>query len=148
MTCVINPRIDRPHILPLLSHFLDEGLPRSINAWEFVIYVMIDAMDIWFLYCYRKSQSGKTPRFNELDGNVDRRSHCGKYIIDEDGLPRWAVNRFCLQSVSALEAINNLVAVWSGMIWTPHDWLNKFYSFYMGAVVGVVSRRGHSFDAH
>ena len=23
----------------------------------------------------------------------------------------------------------------SGMIWTPHDWLNKFYNFYMAAVV-------------
>ena len=25
------------------------------------------------------------------------------------------------------------------MIWTLHDWLNKFYSFYMAAKVGIVS---------
>ena len=25
----------------------------------------------------------------------------------------------------------------SGMIWTPYYWLNKFYSFYMAAVVAI-----------
>ena len=25
------------------------------------------------------------------------------------------------------------------MIWTPYDWLNKSYYFYMPAVVGIVS---------
>ena len=29
----------------------------------------------------------------------------------------------------------------SGVIWTLYDWLNKFYGFYMAAVVGIVS--GH-----
>ena len=25
----------------------------------------------------------------------------------------------------------------SGMIWTPYDWLNKHYNFYMAAVVVI-----------
>ena len=37
--------------------------------------------------------------------------------------------------VSALKA--------SIMIWTPHVWLNKFYSFYMAAVVAI---GGHRID--
>ena len=28
----------------------------------------------------------------------------------------------------------------SGMIWTPYDRVNKFYSFYMAAIVDIVSR--------
>ena len=35
----------------------------------------------------------------------------------------------------------------SGVIWTPYDWLNKFYSIYMAAVVGIVSRCGLSTEA-
>ena len=35
----------------------------------------------------------------------------------------------------------------SGMIWTPCDWLNKFYSFYVAAIVGIVSTHGLSTDA-
>ena len=27
----------------------------------------------------------------------------------------------------------------SGVIWTQYDWLNNFYSFYMAAVVGIIS---------
>ena len=35
------------------------------------------------------------------------------------------------------------------MVWyEPHDWLNKFYSFYMAAVVDIVSRCGLGIDAH
>ena len=30
----------------------------------------------------------------------------------------------------------------SGVIWTPYDWLNKFYSFYMVAVVVIGSGCG------
>ena len=30
----------------------------------------------------------------------------------------------------------------NGMIWPPHDWLNKFYSFYVAGVVGIVIRHG------
>ena len=28
------------------------------------------------------------------------------------------------------------------MIWTPCDWLNKFYGFYMVAIVGIDSGHG------
>ena len=31
-------------------------------------------------------------------------------------------------------------------MWTPLDWLNKFYSFYMAAVVSIVSRCAPSKD--
>ena len=34
----------------------------------------------------------------------------------------------------------------SGMIWTPYDWLNKFYSCYMAIVVVIVNRRGLGID--
>ena len=30
----------------------------------------------------------------------------------------------------------------------PHDWLNMFYSLYVIAVVGIISRGGLSIDAH
>ena len=33
------------------------------------------------------------------------------------------------------------------MIWTPYDWLNKYYSFCMAAIVGIVSRRGLRIEA-
>ena len=29
-----------------------------------------------------------------------------------------------------------------GMMWIPYDWLNKFYNFYMAAVISIISRRG------
>ena len=35
----------------------------------------------------------------------------------------------------------------SGVIWTPYDWLNKFYSFYMAAVVVIGSGRGLRIEA-
>ena len=28
------------------------------------------------------------------------------------------------------------------MIWSPYDWLNKFYSLYIAAVIDIVSRCG------
>ena len=30
----------------------------------------------------------------------------------------------------------------SEMLWTPFDWLNKFYNFYMAAVIGINSSHG------
>ena len=39
----------------------------------------------------------------------------------------------------------------SGVMWPnmdPDNWLNKFYSFYMVAVVGIISRCGLSIEAH
>ena len=32
----------------------------------------------------------------------------------------------------------------SGVILTPYDWSNKFYGFYIAAVVGIISGRGLS----
>ena len=41
------------------------------------------------------------------------------------------------------KAINN----YSGMTWTPYDWLNyKFYGLYMAYVVSVISRCGLGID--
>ena len=32
----------------------------------------------------------------------------------------------------------------SGVMWCNIDWLNKFYGFYMAALVGIISGRGIS----
>ena len=34
----------------------------------------------------------------------------------------------------------------TGVIWTPYDWLNKFYSRYMAVVVIIVNGRGLGID--
>ena len=34
----------------------------------------------------------------------------------------------------------------SGVIWTSYDWLNKFYSFYIAAVVDIVNGCDLSID--
>ena len=34
----------------------------------------------------------------------------------------------------------------SGVIWTPYDWLNKFFSCYMTIVVIIVNGRGFGID--
>ena len=34
----------------------------------------------------------------------------------------------------------------SGMIWAPYDWINRFYSFYMVAIVVITSRHGLSIN--
>ena len=48
--------------------------------------------------------------------------------------------------VSRPKAINNL---WCDMvIWSPYDWLNKFYSFYMVILVGIVNWHGLGIDTH
>ena len=35
----------------------------------------------------------------------------------------------------------------SGVIWTPYDWLSKFYSFYMAALVIIGNGRGLRIEA-
>ena len=35
--------------------------------------------------------------------------------------------------------------MWHDM--NPYDWLNKFYSFYMAAIVGIISIRGFRIEA-
>ena len=42
-----------------------------------------------------------------------------------------------------LKAINN-----QWYLWTPYDWLNKFYSFYIAAVAGDISRCSLSIDTY
>ena len=34
------------------------------------------------------------------------------------------------------------------MLLTPYDWLNKFYSYYMATVVGIVNGHGLGIDMH
>ena len=41
-----------------------------------------------------------------------------------------------------------MLLITNGMMWTPYDWLNKFYSLYVAAVVGIISRCGLSIDEH
>ena len=36
----------------------------------------------------------------------------------------------------------------SGMIWSPYDWLNNFYSFYVAAVVVIDDGYGLTVKAH
>ena len=47
---------------------------------------------------------------------------------------------------ACVSALRLLITI--GMIWTPYDWLNKFYSFYLVAVVSIISRRGLRIDGH
>ena len=35
-----------------------------------------------------------------------------------------------------------MLLITSGVIWNPYDWLNKFYSFYMGSIVIIDDGRG------
>ena len=36
----------------------------------------------------------------------------------------------------------------SGVICTPYAWLNKFYSFYMAAIVSMISRYSLTVEEH
>ena len=36
----------------------------------------------------------------------------------------------------------------NGVMQTQYHWLNKLYSFYMAAIIGIISRRGLSIDVH
>ena len=43
------------------------------------------------------------------------------------------------------------LVITSGVMWRdmdPYDWLNKYYSFFMAAIVGIISRRGFRIKAH
>ena len=35
-----------------------------------------------------------------------------------------------------------------GIVCTPHDWLNKLYSFYISTILGIVSRYSLNIDVH
>ena len=55
--------------------------------------------------------------------------------------------RTCLHACVRVCAPLRLI-ITSGLIWTTYYWLNKFYSFYVSAVVGTVSRCGFRIDVH
>ena len=40
------------------------------------------------------------------------------------------------------------LVITGGMIWTPYDWLKKYYNFCVAAIVGIVSRHGLRIEAH
>ena len=40
------------------------------------------------------------------------------------------------------------ILITSGVIWTPYDWLNKFYSCYMATLVGIVDGYGLGIDTY
>ena len=43
------------------------------------------------------------------------------------------------------------LVITSGVMWCdmdPYDWLNKFCSFFMAAIVGIISRHGLTIKAH
>ena len=40
------------------------------------------------------------------------------------------------------------LVITSGVIWNSYDWLNKYYSFCMEAMVGISSRRGLRIEVH
>ena len=39
--------------------------------------------------CHRKTKPDVPPKYNEVDGKVDRRSFSGKYSIEDNGVPRY-----------------------------------------------------------
>ena len=50
--------------------------------------------------------------------------------------------------LTASEATINYVVAWCGVIWTPYDWFNYVYTFYIAVVVGIISGHDLSIDAH
>ena len=56
--------------------------------------------------------------------------------------------RVCVGVYACVHVSIPKLLVSGGMIWTPYDWLNKFYNFCMAAIVGIVSRRGLGIEAH
>ena len=38
--------------------------------------------------------------------------------------------------------------MWCSVIWTPYDWLNKFYSCYMAILVSIIDGHGLRIDMH
>ena len=40
------------------------------------------------------------------------------------------------------------LVITSGVMWTPYDWLNKYHSFCMAAIVNIISRHGLRIEAH
>ena len=51
-------------------------------------------------------------------------------------------NQTCPQSVCLCLPPTLRLVITSGVIWTPYDWLKRFYSFCMAAIISIVSRHG------
>lgn len=45
--------------------------------------------NIFLIVIRRKTNPDVLPQYNEIDGKVDRRSFCGNYIVEENGVPRY-----------------------------------------------------------
>ena len=54
--------------------------------------------------------------------------------------------RVCL-CVCAFVCLPPRLLITSGVIWTPYDWLNNFYSFHMATAVVIGSRCGLRIEA-
>ena len=52
----------------------------------------------------------------------------------------------CMYS-SVYVCLSARLLITSGVMWTPYDWLNKFYNFYLASVVSIVSRLGSKYIA-
>ena len=52
-----------------------------------------------------------------------------------------SVHDVCMRVCVSVRPPPKLLII-SGVIWTPYDWLNKFYSFYMAPVIIIGGRRG------
>ena len=62
------------------------------------------------------------------------------------GWPYWCTPGFLNLILCGCRPLR--IFITSDVMWIPYDWLNKFYSFYVAAVVSIISRRGLSTDAH
>ena len=55
------------------------------------------------MYCiqyHRKTKPDVPPKYNEIDGKVDRRSFCGKYTTEDNDVPRYTrLNNKLLQLI-------------------------------------------------
>ena len=67
---------------------------------------------------------------------------------------RWPVAGVCLVSrnwscpQSVYMCLPSKLVITSDMMWTPYGWLNKFYSFHMATVVGIISRHDLTIMVH
>ena len=83
-----------------------------------------------------------------------RRPQAGARLVSKMVSVRMSVCVFvcvCVHAyvcVFAPKAINNQWRDRYDMIWTLYDWLSKFYSCYMAAVVIIINGRGLGIGTH
>lgn len=54
---------------------------------------VVEKMPVWADIDFRKTKPDVPPKYNEVDGKVDRRSFSGKYSIEDNGVPRNPMGR-------------------------------------------------------